>query len=72
MGTPLPLSPFIDPDNRFVLDEAKFMSDITHDDAPLFLRDPSDKFERGRTEQSGWTRPICEVLTMFTAERTMP
>lgn len=42
----LPLSPFItDPDNRFVLDETRFLHDITStDDLPIFITDPSPDF----------------------------
>ena len=51
MTTPLPFSPFVnpefvDPDNRFVLDPNRFLRDIMEptDRMPIFLTDPSPAF----------------------------
>lgn len=45
LATVLPLSPFItDADNRFVLDEEKFMADI--EPMPSFLSAPSPEYLR--------------------------
>lgn len=45
MTTPLPPSPFIyKPDERFVLDEAQFMSEVLGSDVPLFIGAPSADF----------------------------
>jgi hypothetical protein len=42
MATPLPLSPFVDPDARFVLDEDQFMAEVA--EMPAFLVDPSPEY----------------------------
>ncbi|WGR74319.1 MULTISPECIES: hypothetical protein [unclassified Bradyrhizobium] len=42
MNTPLPLSPFVDPDHRFVLDEDRFMADLA--EMPAFLVNPSPEY----------------------------
>jgi hypothetical protein len=42
MATPLPLSPFVDPDGRFVLDENQFMADVC--EMPAFLVNPSPEY----------------------------
>jgi hypothetical protein len=39
-------NPFIEPDDRFVLDEESFMAAI--DPLPAFLRDPSPEYRFGR------------------------
>lgn len=39
-------NPFIEPDDRFVLDEEAFMAAI--DPLPAFLRDPSPEYRFGR------------------------
>lgn len=56
LRTPLPLSPFIDPDNRFVLDEERMWADMMFD-APAFLRNPSEEYLRACEIE-----PILEVL----------
>lgn len=56
MVTPLPPSPFIDPDQRFVLDEERMWSDIIFD-APDFLRAPSEEYLRACEIE-----PILEML----------
>jgi hypothetical protein len=56
MGTPLPLSPFITaPDNRFVLDEDKFLADI--EEPPAFLRAPRREYL-----QATELMPLLEIL----------
>lgn len=42
MKTQLPLSPFVDPDARFVLDEDQFMADVA--EMPAFLVNPSPEY----------------------------
>ena len=49
MPTPLPFSPFIDVslvdmEHRFVLDEHRFLQDITEQHLPIFITDPSPDF----------------------------
>lgn len=52
MPTPIPLSPFVDPDNRFVLDQPAFMAELADEVGrwtlgerpPAFLADPRPEY----------------------------
>lgn len=60
MTTPLPVSPFItDPDRRFVLDEAAFLSAL-QTDGPAVERDPSPEFL-----SAAHMKPLLEVLNAY-------
>lgn len=48
--TPMPPSPFIDPDRRFVFDEGAFVEAINPDDLPAFIASPSPEFVAAEIE----------------------
>jgi hypothetical protein len=56
MTTPMPPSPFLDPDRRFVLNENRFIAAIMFD-APAFLRNPRQEYLRACEIE-----PILEAL----------